>query len=76
MYQYSEFMFIEHESDHCQIKKLVVSPAINQVIHPPYYRSPYCSTSISKGVHRLCHDKVLRVLRLMMESAGFEDVTE
>ena len=28
-----EFMFISHESDHCQTKKLVVSPAINQVLH-------------------------------------------
>ena len=30
--RHSEFMFNKHESDHCQIKKLVVSPAINQVV--------------------------------------------
>ena len=29
----------------------------------------------SRGVQRLCHvDAVLKVLKLMMESAGFEDV--
>ena len=33
-YMYSsESMFIKHEFDHCQIKKLVVSPAINQGLH-------------------------------------------
>ena len=28
----------------------------------------------SRGIQRLCHDAVLKVLKLMMESAGFEDV--
>jgi hypothetical protein len=28
----------------------------------------------NNGVRRLCHDAVLRVVRDMMESAGFEDV--
>ena len=33
MYSVFFILFIKHESDHCQIKKLVVSPAINQVVH-------------------------------------------
>ena len=34
----SEFMFINHESDHFQKEKLVVSPAFNQVIQSPLDR--------------------------------------
>ena len=33
-----EFMFISHESGHCQKEKLVVSPAFNQVIQSPLDR--------------------------------------
>ena len=46
---YSEFMFISHESDHCQKEKLVVSPAFNQVVQSLYDRLLRLSYSSPHG---------------------------